>query len=38
MKETHRRLLNSCLVILIVIGVFISMLFIMGAGLLITVL
>jgi hypothetical protein len=31
MKEIHRRMLNSCLVILTVIGLFISILFITGA-------
>ncbi len=35
MSEIYRRLLNSCLVILMVIGLFISMLFIVGAGILI---
>jgi hypothetical protein len=35
MSEIYRRLLNSCLVILMVIGLFISMLFIGGAGMLI---
>jgi hypothetical protein len=35
MSEIYRRLLNSCLVILIVIGIFISMILIVGAGVLI---
>ena len=35
MSEIHRRWLNSCLVIMAVIAVFISVLFIVGAGMLI---
>jgi hypothetical protein len=31
MEEIHRRILNSCLVILTVIGLFISIVFITGA-------
>ena len=35
MKEYNRRILFSCLVILTVIGLFLSLLFIIGAGLLV---
>jgi hypothetical protein len=35
MKESNRRILTSCLVILTVIGLFLSLLFIIGAGLLV---
>ncbi len=35
MKEDNRRILFSCLIILIVVGIFLSLLFIIGAGILI---